>query len=75
MPGLADVQRVLRSGRKLRSSTRFRRVFVAKDLTKLQQEEARNLRAELKRRRELGEDVVIFRNQVRTKDSLPNFHE
>lgn len=71
----ADVQRVLRSGRRLRNSSRYRRVFVSKDLTKLQQEEARNLRSEMKQRRELGEDVVIFRNQVVRRDTLPIFHE
>ena len=75
MSATADVYKVLRSGRKLRNSSRYSRVFVSKDLTKHQQEEARNLRTELKRRRELGEDVVIFRNQVHPRESLPIFHE
>ena len=75
MSATANADRVIRSGRKLRNSSRFRRVFVSKDLTKSQQEEVRNLRTELVRRRDLGEDVVIFRNQVHARESLPVFHE
>lgn len=73
LAGMADVQAVLRSGKTLRKSTRFKTVFVSKDFTKMQQIEMQHLRTELKKRKESGEDVVIYGNQIRTRDSLQNF--
>ena len=57
---------VLRTGKNLHSS-RFRSVFINKDLTPLQQTEQRTLTAELRRRRQGGEDVVIRGDKVVTR--------
>lgn len=68
-----DKQRILRCRKNLRDSSSYKHVFITNDETKMQQEEMRKLRLELKRRRALGEDVVIFNHQIRSKDSLSNF--
>lgn len=69
----ADKQEVLRKGRNLRDSTSFKKVFVTNDATRMQQAEMQLLRSELKRKRDLGEDVVIYNNQIRTRESIKNF--
>ena len=66
-------QKILRSAKELRKSSRFRHVFLANDATKWQQKELSNLRSELKNRRDQGEEVVIYNGQVRSKESLQNF--
>lgn len=66
-------RKILRSAKELRKSSRFRHVFLANDATKWQQKELFYLRSELKKRRDLGEDVVIYNGQLRSKESLQNF--
>ena len=67
---------VLRSARKLKVSTSFRKVYVNPDRTPVQQAEHKNLRSELLSRRGKGEDVVIFKQSVvpRADVNLKNFH-
>ena len=67
---------VLRSARKLKASTSFRKVYVNPDRTPVQQAEHKNLRSELLSRRGKGEDVVIFKQSVvpRADVNLKNFH-
>jgi len=52
---------------KNRTKLRFlkpKRVFVQPDLTRVQQERAKELRLQLKHRRDMGEDVVIRNNKI-----------
>ena len=61
-PDNATRDNLLRSRTKLRFLDR--KVFVQPDLTRVQQERARDLRLELKNRRERGEDVIIRNNMI-----------
>lgn len=72
-PDIHTKRLILRNGKSLRSSTRFRNIFVNEDRTPMQQEQFRVLRAELQRRRETGEDVVIFRQKVMKRSDIENF--
>ena len=74
-PDVTSKQLILRSGKVLRSSTLYRNVYVNEDRTPLQQEHSKQLRAELKRRKECGEDVVIFRNKISLRNDLKNFRK
>lgn len=57
-------QKLLFNSKRLRSHEKFMRTYVNPDLTKLQQSWNRKLRAELKQRRDNGEDVVIRSGNV-----------
>jgi hypothetical protein len=61
---------ILKNAKSLRSLKEFKDVFVNPDRTPLQQQQFVDLRRQLKARRELGEDVVIFGNKVVSRDSL-----
>lgn len=63
---------LLRKAKELRSIPKYSRTFISPDLTKLQLQEAKILQTELKRRREAGEQVVIFRGRVVRRESLRN---
>ena len=63
----------LRKARNLLNSSLHKQVYIKNDLTRVQQNEHFLLRNELKERRAVGEDVVIYNGQVRTRDSLKNF--
>lgn len=65
---------ILRNAKQLKHSHAHKKVYVNKDLTQQQQKEQRALRQELEERRKRGEDVVIFRNEVKAKSELKNFH-
>lgn len=67
-------QQVLRSSSRLRetSSSWMRRVFINPDRTKLEQEQGRALRDELRRRRENGEKVFIRSGRVISESDLEN---
>lgn len=56
----------LRSSKQLKDHKKecLRKVYVGADQTITQREQAKELRGELKRRRETGEDVVIYRKRV-----------
>jgi hypothetical protein len=67
--------RVIRSSKSLRSTENYKNVFVNTDFTLRQQREARALRAELKQRRENGEnDLVIYNGKITSKSQLTHFH-
>ena len=66
-------QEALRKAKLLRSS-RFKNVYIQPDRTRMQQETERSLRKELKDRREQGEDVVLYRGEVRSRHGLTGFH-
>ena len=73
-PDVKTKRMVLRNGKNLRSSFKFKSVYVNEDRTPMQQEQSRKLRAEMRRRREDGEDVVIFRSQIVQRGDVQNFH-
>ena len=64
---------LLRKARLLRDSEHFKGVYVNADQTLLQRKANRELRNELRRRREEGEDVVINRGKIVPKSSFQNF--
>ena len=61
---------ILKKARDLRDSSEHKHVYISNDLTKLQQKERLQLRKDLKVRREAGEDVVIYNNEIRERKSL-----
>lgn len=63
---------ILRKSRSLKNST-HRNVYIHQDLTPFQQSQERNLRSELKRRRQNGEDIVIHRNKIVSRSQFQNF--
>ena len=66
-------RKVLRKAKSLRQKEEFKFVYVNPDRTRLQQNEFKILRHQLKTRKESGEDVIIFKNKVVLRDSLQNF--
>lgn len=68
---------LLRNAKELRTMPNYSRIFISPDLTKIQLHEAKILRSELKRRREAGEQVIIYKGAIVSKDKLhssqPNF--
>ena len=64
---------VLRKNKTLRNCEDFKKIFINPDLTPLQQREQQKLRSELQERRDLGQDVMIFRNRVINRSQRPNF--
>ena len=53
--------------------TSFKNLFIHSDLTSMQQEIERDLRKELKERREQGEDVVSYSGEVRPRQNVRGF--
>ena len=53
----------------LRKSSTYRGVFINPDLTLKQRKKDKELREELKVRREAREDVIIYRNQIVERNS------
>lgn len=64
---------ILKSARTLRNSIDFKNIYINPDRTPMLQREQRRLRQELKERRDGGEKVVIYRNQIINKDQKENF--
>lgn len=64
---------ILSAARNLRHNESFKRVYINPDLTWMQRENRRRLRADLEARRERGEDVYIRGGQIIQKDQ-ENFH-
>ena len=64
------VKKLLMKARRLNTTENFKTVYIGKDLTRLQQNEERVLREELKRRRALGENVVIYRGSICNKNEI-----
>lgn len=67
-----DKRNVLKRSGSLRNG-RFAGVYINPDRTPMEQKNHRKLREELRRRRQEGEDVVIFRGSVIPKSSKANF--
>ena len=68
-----DKRKILQKAKSLRQKPEYRFVFINPDRTIFQQKEFILIHEELRRRRENGEDVVIFKNKVVTKNNLQNF--
>ena len=72
LPEASKAQAILRKARSLRNGD-FRNVFIQADLTPYQQVKYRDLRKQLKDRKERGEDVVLYRDEIRLRSELQNF--
>lgn len=64
-------QIVIRKSKQLRES--YPKVYINIDRTPAQQAQHKKLRQEFKSRREIGEDVIIYKNQVVPRGSKQNF--
>ena len=62
---------LLRNAKKLRSSDKFKGVYINRDLTPLEQKQRKVLLEELKKRRESGESVVIRHNKIVPQNLAP----
>ena len=67
-------QEMLRKARQLRNIPAHRKTFINPDLTLNQRNERKVLNEELKKRRGMGEDVVIWRGKIVQKKNFANFH-
>ena len=65
-----DKLSLLRSSKELRNHAQYDGVFINPDLTLMQRKINRQLRSELKRRREAGENVVIRHGRIIDKSEL-----
>lgn len=63
---------VLRNAKNLRKSPKFKGVYINPDRSPLQQRFWKDLYDELKKRREQGEDVIIFRNRITRRRDAKN---
>lgn len=64
---------ILRSAKRLKNSDTFSRVFIRQDLTPMQQQKEKLLQKELHERKQLGENVVIYKGKVQNRQNLPIF--
>ena len=64
---------VLRNAKLLRNDPDFRGVYINHDRTKMQQAQYKALREEVKLRKDLGEDPVIYRGKVVNRMDRRNF--
>ena len=74
-PDINTKRQILRDCKTLRKSTDSKNIFINEDLTQMQQKQSNALRVELRQRRERGEDVVIYRNQIVKRSEIKNFHK
>lgn len=72
-PNITMKKEILTKSKNLRSFPKFSEIFISPDLTKLQITKSKELRDQLRRRRDAGEDVIILRNQIVTRDSSAHF--
>lgn len=66
---------ILQKAKLLRKSMNFKNVFINEDRTPQQQQEWREVRQKLKHRKDLGEDVVIYRNKVMLRKEVQGFQK
>ena len=67
---------LLKMAKQLRNAgERFENIYLAPDLSPAEQVRNRNLRKELKTRRESGEDVIIYKNRVIQRIDKPSGHQ
>jgi hypothetical protein len=64
---------LLRKAKELRRISSFKGVYLNPDQTPMQQKESKRLREELRRRRALGEDVLIQRGKIVERQTIQNF--
>lgn len=69
----SEKRNILQNSRLLKNSNDLQKVYVSNDLTNLQQSDRQKLRDELKARKDAGDDVVIYRGEIRARDSIQNF--
>lgn len=67
-------QAILRKAKQLRNSDIYRGTFINPDLTPSQRFEKTNLSEELKRRKNAGEDVMIWKGKIVQKSQFQDFH-
>lgn len=72
LPEASKAKAILRKARSLRNGD-FRNVFIQADFTPYQQVKYRELRKQLIDRQEKGEDVVLYRDEIRLRSELQNF--
>lgn len=72
LPDINKKQELLRKS-KLLMQTRFKDVFIQGDLTPMQQRHERDIRRELRERRQMGEDAIISRGAVRLRSDVQVF--
>ena len=64
---------LLKMAKMLRDAgSRFEKIYIAPDLSPAEQLRDKNLRKEMKERREAGEDVIIYKNRVILRSNKPN---
>ena len=64
---------LLRSSKNLKKHQEYVNTYINPDQTLLQRKQSKELRTELKRRRDAGEDVLIRRGKIVLKSDLQNF--
>lgn len=64
---------LLRSSKDLKKHQEYVNTYINPDQTMLQRKRSKELRTELKRRRDAGEEVLIQRGKIITKSDLQNF--
>ena len=64
---------LLRKAKNLRYSQLYNSVYIQRDLTIFERECQRNLKEDVKLRRDNGQDAVIYRNQVILRSEIRNF--
>ena len=67
-------EEVIRKSKQLRDIPAYRKTFINPDLTLKQRHQRKALDDELKNRRGLGQDVVIWKGKVVEKSMFTNFH-
>ena len=73
-----DVQskfEVFRKAKSLRNVEAFKNVYLNPDRTVTQQQQLKQLQVECKRRRDTGEDVVIYRGEVIGRNEISHFRD
>lgn len=70
-PGIKN--EILQRAKVLRKSSNFKNVYINEDRTIQQQNEWRQIRQKLKQRKDLGDDVVIYRNKIMLREEVQGF--
>lgn len=70
-----DAKAILYRAKQLRNTQSFRYIFINPDFTPFQRECNKRLREELKRRRDLGEDVIIRGGKTVARKQTQNFQK
>ena len=68
----SDVLLIRKNARKLKDNEGFKHVGISEDKTYQERMEYRQLRIDLQKRRDNGDDVVIYNGEVKLRSDLPN---